>query len=310
MSNSSATPLPLELPYGYYPTKWICALYVALFGLSSLIHLGQLVWFRAWWLLPTAVFCGLLEVIGWSGRLWSSINPWLDTPHLMQIVTTIIAPTPLVAANFIILGCIITRLGSRYSRLSAKWYTILFLTCDIVALVVQAAGGAIASSADTPSGARNGANIMLGGIVFQLVAIVAYATLATEFLIRYIQDRPVYGRLVASRREVTDPRLKLLLLGLSFLTLLIFIRSVYRTIELSDGWHGRIIQTEVYFDVLDGAMITLAMFTMNFCHPGYLLREGAGKLTAVEDGQQTPVNNTTMDILEPKFQTSRFRFFK
>lgn len=39
---------------------------------------------------------------------------------------------------------------------------------DAVALVVQAAGGAMASSANDVAGSKLGANIMLGGIVFQL----------------------------------------------------------------------------------------------------------------------------------------------
>ena len=43
----------------------------------------------------------------------------------------ILAPIPLVAASFIILGQIIRRLGQQYSRLNAKWCTLttsLFLT--------------------------------------------------------------------------------------------------------------------------------------------------------------------------------------
>jgi hypothetical protein len=37
-----------------------------------------------WWLLPTAALCGVIELLGWSGRLWSSISPTADTPFLMQ----------------------------------------------------------------------------------------------------------------------------------------------------------------------------------------------------------------------------------
>jgi hypothetical protein len=44
----------------------------------------------------------------------------------------------------------------------------IFLACDIVALIVQAAGGAMASSAETSAGSDQGGKIMLGGIVFQL----------------------------------------------------------------------------------------------------------------------------------------------
>lgn len=90
-------------------------------------------------MLPTAVLANIAEVIGWSARLWSSKNPPLIDPFLIQwvpssvpksllsthpyprISTTIIAPTPLVAANFVILGQLIARLGPQYSRLSATW---------------------------------------------------------------------------------------------------------------------------------------------------------------------------------------------
>jgi hypothetical protein len=83
-----------------------------------------------------------------------------------RITTTILAPTPLVAANFIILGKIIARLGPQYSRLSPKLCqlvldfrrsqlvehkyptdTIVFCIFDLIALIVQAIGGAAASQA-------------------------------------------------------------------------------------------------------------------------------------------------------------------
>ncbi|ETW76335.1 hypothetical protein HETIRDRAFT_421824 [Heterobasidion irregulare TC 32-1] len=42
---------------------------------------------------------------------------------------TVIGPTPLLAAYFVILGQIIPQMGSQYSRLSSRTYTILFCTC-------------------------------------------------------------------------------------------------------------------------------------------------------------------------------------
>lgn len=91
---------PEDSLYHYTPTEYICAIFVGLFGLSTrksrysiichfakqilVIHLGQAIRFRLWWLLPTVVLAGLTEVIGWSGRLWSSQNPTLLTPFLMQ----------------------------------------------------------------------------------------------------------------------------------------------------------------------------------------------------------------------------------
>ncbi|KAI0353300.1 RTA1-domain-containing protein [Trametes cingulata] len=260
-------------PYGYVPTEWICILFIALFGVSTAIHLGQTVWSRLWWLLGTTVLAGLIEIIGWSGRLWSSISPTLLDPFLMQITTTIIAPTPLIAANFVILGQIIKRLGQQYSRLSAKWYTIIFCSCDIIALVIQAVGGAKASTAVQNNQDPNpGGHIMLGGIAFQLAAVTVYLLLAAEFLLRYHFDKPFDRKDgVMPKSYAFDRGVKLMIVGLAFDGVFILIRSIYRTIELTDGWSGRIIQTQVYFNVLDGAMIVLAMFTLNFFHPAFLL---------------------------------------
>ncbi|KAF8919307.1 hypothetical protein CPB85DRAFT_1529784 [Mucidula mucida] len=65
-----------------------------------------------------------------------------------------------------------------------------------------------------------------------------------------------------------DTRIMNMLAALCFNILCLFIRANYRTIELSDGWNGRIINTEVYFNVLDSAIVVLAMYTLNFAHPG------------------------------------------
>ncbi|KZV75157.1 RTA1-domain-containing protein [Peniophora sp. CONT] len=277
MSQYNLTDLPPGVtiddisPYGYVPTRAISFLFLALFGLSTAMHLVQAVYFRLWFLLPTVVLCGLGELTGWSGRLWSSYNIQEDNAFLMQITTTIISPTPLIAANFIMLGRIILRLGQSYSRLSQRWYTRIFLTCDIIALIAQGAGGGIASSADDKAGSDLGANIMLGGIIFQLVCIIIYSTLAAEFLWHYAKDRPFRAAIAYERRSQTPYRLKVMLLGMGIMTVLLLIRSIYRTAELADGWDGIIINTEWPFDIFDGAMIALAMITLNVIHPGWFL---------------------------------------
>ncbi|KAJ3558819.1 hypothetical protein NM688_g699 [Phlebia brevispora] len=238
------------LPYNYVPTEWICATLLTLFALSGLIHFYQALRYRLWFLLPTAVLANISEVIGWSARLWSSKSPYLLEPFIMQICTTIIAPTPLVAANFLIFGELVKRLGPQYSRLSPFWYAIVFIGLDIVALVVQAVGGAAASEAsENHHSADPGGHIMLAGIVLQLVAIVVYMTLASEFIMRYLRDRPV-RKISRGKHEALHAfsrDYEMMLFGLTFSTTCVFIRSVYRTCELSNGWTGHIISTQHLF---------------------------------------------------------------
>ncbi|KAJ7278457.1 RTA1 like protein [Mycena rebaudengoi] len=275
--------------YGYIPDQKVASVFLVLYGLSTILHLGQATYFCTWWLFPTACACGFGELIGWGARLWSSSDPQSKTAYLMQITTTMISPTPLLAVNFIVLARIVQRLGTSYSWLTPKWYTIIFLTCDFVALTAQGVGGGMASSAKSLAAANVGANVMLGGIVFQFAAIVVYSSLAGDFFRRYFKHSPV--RKVPGSREDMTPRLKIMIGGLVFSTTCLFIRSVYRTIELTDGWTGRIIHTELYFNVLDGAMVTLAIFTMNMAHPGFLLGENVKGTSEKELGLESRDSN-------------------
>ncbi|KAI0036370.1 RTA1 like protein-domain-containing protein [Vararia minispora EC-137] len=240
------------------PSERIAIVFVVLFGLSTVIHLGQCLYYGLWFLIPTVVLCGVGEIIGWSGRLWSSLDVLNDSP----ITSTVLAPTPFIAANFIILGRIIDLFGERYSRLSSKAYTWIFLTV----VRIQSTGGGIASDAYSFFRTLKGSNVILAGIVFQLVSLVSYALLAAEFLWRYAIDAPIRHDESYQRRTHTTSRMRLLLLAYPCVT-----RAVYRTVELADGWYGPVIRTQWPFDVFEGSMIVLVMYTMNFLHPGCLL---------------------------------------
>ena len=70
--------------YGYFPSKAVSITFLSLYGASSLWHAAQATYYRAYWLFATAVFCGAIEILGWSGRLWSSISPFTKTPFQIQ----------------------------------------------------------------------------------------------------------------------------------------------------------------------------------------------------------------------------------
>jgi len=275
-------------PYGYTPTRGICVLFVVLYGITSAVHLAQAVRYRLWWLIPSAVLCGVGEVIGWGGRLWSSFEPNRLDPFLMQITSTIIAPSFLTAALFKIVGDIIILLGPKYSRLKPVTYLIVFITLDVAALVVQAIGGAKASqAAETNNDPKLGGDIMLYGIVVQLIGVTLFVACTAELLVRFVLDKPIRRRwffgkpadsTIEAEHKVIDSKTTLMLLSVAFITILVYIRSIYRTIELSNGWDGRIIQNETYFNVLDAGAICLAMYTLNCLHPGFLLASQALKV--------------------------------
>ncbi|KAJ7578416.1 RTA1-like protein [Mycena floridula] len=262
-------------PYGYKPSLAICGMFIALFSISSILHLVEALAFRSFFMLPTAVFAGLLEILGWSARLWSSLNTTSKIPFSIQITATIVGPTPLLAANFIVLGRMIQILGPAYSRISPQLYTKIFLTCDIVSLIVQGAGGGSASAAaNHGTNVKPANNVVIAGIAFQLAVILAFVTLALEFTWRFINNKP-FKRVTQgpdTRRGYSVPQLKNLACALTMSTLVLVIRAIYRLVELSAGWGGKIMSTQWLFNVFDGGMVVIAIFAFNFAPPGKLLR--------------------------------------
>lgn len=284
----------IRLFYGYIPSLPATVVFTVFFFLSTTVHLGQAIRYKMWYLLFTVVAAGNLEVTGWAARTYSHFEPGKLMPYLIQTIATINAPTPLLAAYFIILAEVIRRLGPCYSRLRPKMYAIVFLTADLVALSVQGVGGTIAAiAAGNDTDPEKGGRIMLGGIIFQMIAITAYMIFAVEFIYRYLKDKPFQrpNNEPPTGSYFMDKKMKAVLFGSAFGSVALYVRSVYRTIELIDGWEGRIITTELYFNAMDGAMILLTMICLNFFHPGRLL----GPSTALK-----PVESMDDDLLKKK----------
>ncbi|KAH9923180.1 RTA1-domain-containing protein [Epithele typhae] len=272
--------------YGYWPTQYVCYIFLGVFVISTLLHLGQAIKYRAWWLLPTAVLAGFGESVGWAGRLWSSYAPLNENGYLIQIVCTIVAATPLVGALFITFGRIVICLGDHYGRLSSRLYSRVFLSIDFICLVVQSAGGGMAATAKDHAGGILGSNIMLAGIIVQLVSLTVFVALGAEYMWRYhngiplrpasmqvLRESPSESSLLGGK-QLPHP-LKMLLVGLCIETVVLYIRAIYRTVELADGFNGKIIQTQIYFDLFDGLMVAIAMIALSVFHPGLLLKRAS-----------------------------------
>ncbi|WVQ75248.1 hypothetical protein IAR50_004860 [Cryptococcus sp. DSM 104548] len=305
-------------PYGYTPVVWVTIVFLVIFSVSGAVHLGQGVWGKYYILFPTLIVGLLLEIIGWVARYWSSQNVLYDTPFLMQIITLIIAPVFFSAYCYTILGVAIEALGRQYSLLRPKWYVALFVTCDVISLILQAVGGGWAASTDEHPVPHTPTNIMVGGIIFQLVTMIIFCCLAADFMWRAASKRAYRRKLEREmemgRIEVPDSphsgadsearfadkegngaygvdsigdaakRAKMVrgwwfvMLGVGICSICIIVRGIYRTVELLQGWDGYLISHEVYQDVLDGIPMSIAIISINVFHPTFWLSKRRGWL--------------------------------
>ncbi|KAH2293509.1 hypothetical protein KXV63_000637 [Aspergillus fumigatus] len=83
----------------------------------------------------------------------------------------------------LVLEIIIIYHGEEISRLKPRNYAIFFVSCDVIALILQSAGGALTSAAEDADGRQMGLNVMIAGLVFQVAALTLFIALASEFAI-------------------------------------------------------------------------------------------------------------------------------
>jgi RTA1 like protein len=103
-----------------------------------------------------------------------------------------------------------------------------------------------------------------------MASISVFVLLFIEFLRRVGQQHKTLGM-----------RVKILIGATAVSCSLIYVRSIYRTVELLQGWSGYLITHEGYFIGLDAVTMLLAVAVFNFIHPGWCLPDSS-KLTKVD----------------------------
>ncbi len=255
--------------YGYYPNLGVNAFFTALFGILLVAQLFQGIKWKARsfmialgfgclgetvgnYNLPSSVTIVPLanKIKGYAGRVILHGNPWSSTGFNMQIVCLIIAPAFLSAGIYLTLKHIVLTVGQEYSRLQAKYYTWIFILCDLLSLTLQGAGGGLAATSNTTSGTKLGNNLMMAGIVFQVVTFMVFGILASLYAKSAYQNRKSFSRSTVALLSSTG--FMAFIFALSAAYTAIFIRCVYRIAEMARGWSNPIMQNQTEFIVLDG----------------------------------------------------------
>ena len=81
----------------------------------------------------------------------------------------------------------------------------------------------------------------------------------------------------AGGKKLNGMRLILLVATTCLSTTCIVVRNFYRSVELSQGWKGYLITHEIYFCLLDGMLMALALLAFNIVHPAWLLDPNSEK---------------------------------
>lgn len=276
MSRRICTEVTPECPvewttYGYYPNLGGNIFLLVLFAICFFAQLviGWKTKVRAF-AIVVAIGCGL-ESIGYGGRLMMNENPWTSDGFKMQVCCLILAPSFLAAGYYLTIKTVVNHLGRESSKLAPRWYTWIFIGCDIVSILTQAAGGGIASAATDGDNLLDvGNGLIMAGIAFQVATMATCMVLTLDFFIRFTRNRRNNIASTGTPGALNDPKFKFYLACSAFGFLTIFIRCVYRYVwsdaasdsrlltsfnslpEMAGGWGGELMRREDEFMVLDG----------------------------------------------------------
>jgi hypothetical protein len=183
------------------------------------------------------------------------------------------------------------------------WYSYIFIACDVISLAIQAAGGGTAAGALTVyESADNGTHIMVGGLAFQVFTMSIFMCLFLDFLwkIKYMRKghddmefNPKYAHLRERKMFKWFP--VVIFIGV----ILVYIRSIYRVIELAEGWTGYLIVHEVFFMILDALMMALCIVLFVPFHPGVVLGRGTIAIEGSKAYAQERERGIELEKIEP-----------
>lgn len=266
-------------PSSYTPNKALAILGVVLFFVLTIGH-SWLVFRprRLLYLIPLPI-ATILEVIGYIARTLSAIkSPYNIIYYVIQYFSIVVAPVILAVAIYVTLSRMIALVGRKYSPiLTPKQILSIFIVCDVVATIMQICGAAMIGAAESnnrdPTVANN---ILLAGLAFQVASFAVFMVLLTIFIICTREVAVVYTGL---------RKFSFVLLLVSFL---VWIRTIFRLAETSEGYYGSLSTNEVIFGVLEFAPIVVAIILLGIWHPGRYVEPATkiGEEELVERGEK------------------------
>ncbi|KAL2786960.1 RTA1 like protein-domain-containing protein [Aspergillus keveii] len=288
-STADCDKVSLECPvegtiYGYSPNLAANVAFCAIFSSCCLIQLIQMAKWRLWSFGIAMVLGCSSEAAGYIGRILLHSNPYSSTGFEIQICTLTMGPAFWSAAIYLTLKHEVELLGREFSPIKPNLYPWIFITCDLISLTLQGAGGGLAASSDTDAGSKAGGNVMLAGIVWQVVTLTVFALISGLFFLR-VKRAPLHTLSVEAQKVWEGKRFWVFFWGVMVAFVTTYVRCVYRIAEMGGGWRNHIMQDETGFIVLESVMCAIAVLTLCITHPGHFfpqMRLGRSK-NLVED---------------------------
>ncbi|PRQ70038.1 putative RTA1 domain protein [Rhodotorula toruloides] len=300
---------PQDDQYGYVPSISLGAVFVVVFGISGLAHLGQLVYARRYWWMACMVVGNIRESP--AHVLAPFVNPAeLGERYKPCERTGAGGKTHDSQTDFSFCSLAVEILGwagrlwAHYAPLSFSAYVMQICTLIIAPTFMSAAlywaGGLIISHLDPSRSWLSGNWFKAIFIVADVVSLVIQAigggmagsavganpkpdqlrtgsnimlagiVIQLAVMVFYVAYMAVWAFLARRTLKRAGGRIQLMLLALFASSLGIIIRGCYRTPELHEGFKGWIATQQIWM-LFDAIPIAFSTFVLNVIHPHWFL---------------------------------------
>ncbi|KAB8606219.1 hypothetical protein FH972_025850 [Carpinus fangiana] len=239
--------------YRYEPSIAAAILFAILFFLITTFQSWQIYKAKNWYYV-VFVIGGLFEVIGYIGRAVSASQTprWTLGAYIVQALFTLVPPALYAASIYMTLGRMVRAVGAEaLSPIRIRWMTSMFVSGDILSFLLQACGAGIMAGG-TLENLTTGANIIVGGLSLQLLYFGFFVIAGGVFHYRMIK----YPSKAPNRDVVNWHKHMNVLYAAS---VLIFVRSLFRTIEYGLGNDGYLMRHEAFLYVFDACLMLAVM---------------------------------------------------
>ena len=205
-----------------------------------------------------------MEIVGYIFRILSSQkDPYAIPYFVVQYFFIVVAPVFFSAGIYTIVNGLIKVYGREYSPLPPKVILWLFISCDVVATIVQVAGAALVGVAySNQKNPTTFNNILLGGLAFQVFSFAVFLV--------------VLGWVLWKARSSPARVDRGFLIAVVVATLAVYLRTCFRLAETAEGLMQNLSTHEAFFGCLEFAPIVIAVFLFTYWHPGrWLSASGA-----------------------------------
>jgi hypothetical protein len=218
--------VPKYVLWPYTPTIAAGVIAALVFAALTSLHIWKLAKNRTWFCIPF-IIGGLFETIGYAARAAAHNDTESTTPYIIQSILILVAPILFAASVYMILGRLILRTDSAsYSIVRATWVTKIFVAGDILCFFIQSGGAGMLVKANDAGGFKTGENIILGGLILQILIFAFFVVVAS------IWQRRLSAQPTAAAAELPWKKYMGFLYAAS---LFITVRNLCRVIEYAMG---------------------------------------------------------------------------